>query len=103
MKVIEGPEGFTSGKVVLNNSFLYTFEQEGRYCVVSDGAKQTYCIIQVSRLITKAATPELVNSEPYVLYQDHKIFLHSQTPNVVIHIRLTKYEFISSTLMMRAL
>ena len=85
MRAIDGSLAFNSGKPVVNNSFLHTFEEEGTYCVVSEGAPNTYCIIQVLRTATKADAPQLVNQDPQVLYKNHRIFLHSHTPNVSIH------------------
>lgn len=69
----------------MNNSFLHTFEEEGSFCVVSDGATKTYCVIQVLRNAAQTGTPRLVNQDPMILYKYHKIFLDCQTPNAVIH------------------
>ena len=90
MRVIDGPKAFNSGKPVLNNSFLYTFEEEGSYCVMSEGANKSgsgrpYCLIQVLRSVHKAATPRLAHQESFVLLKNHKIHLECDTPDVIIH------------------
>lgn len=67
---------------------MHRFDDEGVYCVVSEGAPGSYCIIRVLQKVYKTATPELVNDEPYVLYKYHKIFLDCKTPNSTIHYTL---------------
>ena len=69
----------------MNNTFLHTFEEEGMYCVVSDGADYTYCIIKVIRTAKKTSTPKLVNEEPYAVQKYHKVYLDCDTKNAHIH------------------
>ena len=38
LSVIQGGRSFNSGRPVPNNSFLYTFDEMGTYCVASQGA-----------------------------------------------------------------
>ena len=38
LSVIQGGKSFNSGRPVPNNSFLYTFDEPGNYCVASQGA-----------------------------------------------------------------
>ncbi len=38
LSVIQGGKSFNSGKPVAKNSFLYTFDDPGMYCVASQGA-----------------------------------------------------------------
>jgi len=85
LRAIEGPTAFNSGTKVLNNSFLHTFEEEGMFCVVSDGADYTYCVIKVVRTSKKTKTPKLVKEEPYCVYKYHKIFLECETKNSKIY------------------
>lgn len=85
LKIIDGALAFNSGKPVLNNSFLHTFEDEGTFCVVSEGAKNTFCLINVLKSAHKTATPKLVNQDQCVLYKYHKIFLDCETPDSTIH------------------
>ena len=88
MRTIDGPAAFNSGKPVVNNSFLHTFEEEGIYCVKSEGAPNTYCVIKVLKSVTKTDKPKLVNQEPYVLYKNHRVYLHSATHGAIIHYSL---------------
>ncbi len=88
MRTIEGPNAFNSGKSVVNNSFLHTFEEEGIYCVKSDGAPNTYCVIKVLRSVSKTDKPKLVNQEPYVLHKNHRVYLNSLTHGAIIHYTL---------------
>ncbi len=37
LSVIQGGKSFNSGKPVARNSFLYTFDDPGMYCVASQG------------------------------------------------------------------
>ena len=85
MRPIEGPSAFNSGSKVINNSFLHTFEEEGMFCVVSDGADYTYCILKVIKMSKKTKIPMLVNKESYCVYKYHKMYLESQTKNATIH------------------
>jgi hypothetical protein len=85
IKIIEGASAFNSGKSVLNNSFLYTFEEQGEFCVISENAQNTFCVIRVLEKANKIETPELVNQESYILNKNHKVFLHCKTPNSTIH------------------
>ncbi|CAF0781764.1 unnamed protein product [Brachionus calyciflorus] len=84
-KAITGSKAFTSGSPVVNNSFLHLFEEEGQFCVTSDGSQKHYCIIKVLNSAQKALTPQLCNKEPFILFKYHKIYLDCQTPNVDIH------------------
>ena len=77
MSVVEGPSAFNSGAKVINNRFLHTFEEEGMYCVMSDGADYTYCIIKAVRTDKKTATPKLVFDEQYLVEKYHKVYLES--------------------------
>ena len=47
LNVIHGAKSFNSGKPVANNSFLYTFDEDGSYTVASQGAPGFYCTIVV--------------------------------------------------------
>lgn len=47
LNVIHGAKSFNSGKPVPNNSFLYTFDEDGSYTVASQGAPSFYCTIVV--------------------------------------------------------
>lgn len=96
MRTIQGTNGFNSGKPVLNNSFLYTFEEEGQFCVLSEGPMKSitqtndittkpYCMVQVLRASHKANTPRLANNEPFVMLKHHKVFLDCETSDVIIH------------------
>ena len=85
MRAVEGPAAFNSGTKVLNNSFLHTFEEEGLYCVVSDGADYTYCVIKVVRTSKKTKTPKLSREEPYCVFKYHKVFLECETKNSKIY------------------
>lgn len=38
LSIIQGGRSFNSGKPVTKNSFLYTFDESGDYCVASQGA-----------------------------------------------------------------
>ena len=38
LSVIQGGQSFNSGRPVAKNSFLYTFDEPGMYCVASQGA-----------------------------------------------------------------
>jgi hypothetical protein len=69
----------------MNNSFLHTFEEEGIYCVVSDGADYTYCVIKVVRTSKKTKTPTLAKEEPYCVYKYHKVNLDCETKNSKIY------------------
>ena len=75
MKAVEGPSAFNSGTRVTNNSFLHTFEEEGMYCVVSDGADYTYCVIKVVRTSKKTKTPTLVKEEHAPNVPDNELAL----------------------------
>ena len=88
LKTITGINGFNSGAAVTNNSFLHAFEEEGLFCVVSDGAPEAYCLINVLKQAQKTGKPELVNQEPSVLYKNHKVFLHCHTPASSIYYTL---------------
>lgn len=96
LRTIQDRSGFNSGKPVLNNSFLYTFEEEGAFSVISEGpmksiaqsndtTAQPYCIVHVLSAAQKAATPRLANNEPFVMLKNHKVFLECDTPDVIIH------------------
>ncbi len=86
--MVNGPNAFSSGQPVMNNRFMHRFDEEGTFCVVSEGAPDTFCIIRVFFNTKKTATPELVNEEPYVLYRYHKIFLDCKTPDAILHYTL---------------
>lgn len=47
LNVIHGAKSFNSGKPVPNNSFLYTFDEDGSYTVASQGAPGFFCTIVV--------------------------------------------------------
>lgn len=47
LNVIHGAKSFNSGKPIPNNSFLYTFDEDGSYTVASQGAPSFYCTIVV--------------------------------------------------------
>jgi plastocyanin len=85
LELVTGPKAFTSGNPVTNKSFLYTFEVQGSFCVMSEGAKDEFCVINVVDDVTKTSKPELVNQDPYVLYRYHRIYLHCHTPDSIIH------------------
>jgi len=36
--VVQGKNAFNSGKVVKHNSYMFTFDDDGHYCVASEGA-----------------------------------------------------------------
>jgi hypothetical protein len=85
MRSIEGPTAFNSGKPVTNNSFLHTFEQEGKFCVISEGAKNKYCIVNVMKGAIKTAKPFLSNNEPLVISKNHQVYLTCNTSDAIIH------------------
>ena len=45
--MIHGAKSFNSGKPVPNNSFLYTFDEDGSYTVASQGAPGFFCTVVV--------------------------------------------------------
>ena len=45
--MIKGPRAFNSGRPLANDSFLYTFDEDGSYTVVSQGAPGYSCTINV--------------------------------------------------------
>ena len=47
LNVIHGAKSFNSGKPVPNNSFLYTFDEDGSYTVASQGAPGFFCTVVV--------------------------------------------------------
>ncbi|XP_012935394.1 uncharacterized protein LOC101845075 isoform X2 [Aplysia californica] len=59
MNVIQGPRSFNSGKLIANNSFLYTFDEPGSYAVASQGAPGFSCVVHI---LEEAAR----SSEPYI-------------------------------------
>lgn len=90
LRRIEGPTGFTSGRPVINNSFLHTFDEEGIFCVISEassaGNKPHYCLVNVMRSADKTETPALANpNESMVLYKYAKVFLQCDTNDAKIH------------------
>lgn len=82
---MEGSRAFNSGKLVQNNSFLHTFEVEGVYSVISEGAQNTHCLVHVLKSVQRASKPMLAQPEPSVLTKYQKIYLQCDTPNVTIH------------------
>ncbi|RNA39091.1 leucine-rich repeat-containing protein [Brachionus plicatilis] len=85
LKSITGPNAFTSGSMVPNKSFLHSFEEEGEYCVISEGAPDSYCIIRVLLEVQKTDMPKLINQEPMFVYKYHKVLLECDTPGAEIH------------------
>lgn len=47
LNMIKGPRAFNSGRPLINDSFLYTFDEDGTYTVVSQGAPGFSCTINV--------------------------------------------------------
>ena len=45
--MIKGPKAFNSGRPLANDCFFYTFDEEGRYTVVSQGSPGYACTINV--------------------------------------------------------
>ena len=45
--MIQGAQSFNSGKPVPNNSFLYTFDENGKFTVASQGAPGYACTVVV--------------------------------------------------------
>jgi hypothetical protein len=88
VRAIDGPKGFTSGKPVNNNSFLHTFDEEGVFCVVSEGARGKHCLINVMKKVEKTETPRLTNQESSVVIKGSKIVLTCDTPDSIIHYTL---------------
>ena len=88
LQIVSGPNAFNSGQPVMNNKFLHRFDEEGTFCVISEGASDTYCLVRVLQKAFKRETPDLVTEEPYVLYKYHKIFLDCKTPDSTIHYTL---------------
>ncbi len=64
---------------------MHRFEEEGIYCVISEGAPDTYCLVNVMLRPEKTDTPKLVNQEPFVLFKYHKVHLSCSTENSYIH------------------
>lgn len=83
-KIIEGDDAFTSGEVKKNANFLYTFDLEGKYWLMSEGAPGFCCLINVLIKANKTAAPKLVNRESYVVDKYHKVHLDTSDPNAKI-------------------
>ena len=47
LNVIQGSRSFNSGKLVKNNSFLYTFDEAGKFSVASQGAPGFAAVIHI--------------------------------------------------------
>ncbi|XP_052779768.1 uncharacterized protein LOC128217013 isoform X4 [Mya arenaria] len=62
LNVIHGPKSFNSGKPVGNNSFLYTFDEDGSYTVASQGAPGFYCTIVVMDVGMRVKEPHVDGS-----------------------------------------
>ena len=75
----QGTKAFSSGQPVVNNNYLYTFEEDGEYCVTSYGASGYYCLIRVFDKATKTSTPRFVNKEAHIINKYHKVHLHCDT------------------------
>ena len=69
----------------MNNSFLHAFEDGGEFCVSSEGAPNSYCIVRVVDAAQKAQTPKFVNKEPFIMFKYHKVLLECGTTNAAIH------------------
>ncbi|CAL1538548.1 unnamed protein product [Lymnaea stagnalis] len=51
---------FSSGELVLNNCFLFTFDDPGEYTVVSKGAPGFYCEVNIEDEIARSAAPAIL-------------------------------------------
>lgn len=71
--------------MVQNNSFLHSFEDVGEFCVISEGAPGSYCIIRVLLDAQKTETPKLVHKESLIVYKYHKVLLECGTSGADIH------------------
>lgn len=47
LNMIKGPRAFNSGRPLPNDSFLYTFDEDGNYTVISQGAPGFSCTVNV--------------------------------------------------------
>ncbi|XP_046358181.2 uncharacterized protein LOC124136325 [Haliotis rufescens] len=61
LNVIQGAQSFNSGKPVANNSFLYTFDEEGAYTVASQGAPGFACTISVMDVAPRCPEPRITS------------------------------------------
>ncbi|XP_067685414.1 uncharacterized protein [Haliotis asinina] len=61
LNVIQGALSFNSGKPVTNNSFLYTFDEEGNYTVASQGAPGFACTIVVMDVAPRCPEPRITS------------------------------------------
>ncbi|ESO91438.1 hypothetical protein LOTGIDRAFT_153880 [Lottia gigantea] len=85
LNVIEGIKSFNSGKLLRNNSFLYTFDDEGVYTVASQGAPGYSCNIYIKSHANRSSQPMIVEGNGGIVDKNHCVELYCDTPESDIY------------------
>ncbi|XP_041347758.1 uncharacterized protein LOC121367568 [Gigantopelta aegis] len=86
LNVIQGAQSFNSGKPVPNNSFLYTFDENGTFTVASQGAPGYSCTVMVLDVAPRASEPYIKSEQNGgTLNRNVRIFLASETEGASIY------------------
>ncbi|XP_064633270.1 uncharacterized protein LOC135491376 [Lineus longissimus] len=86
LSVIQGAKSFNSGKPVASNSFLYTFDDTGVFCVASQGAPGFAGVVNVLGKEVRAALPVIVSDRNGgVVDRYTRVKLNTTTPDAKIY------------------
>ncbi|XP_025107507.1 uncharacterized protein LOC112572161 isoform X5 [Pomacea canaliculata] len=89
LNMIKGPRAFNSGRPLPNDSFLYTFDEDGNYTVISQGAPGFSCTVNVMEVAPRTRDP-CISSEQIggTVERYSKMYLACDTPDAKIYYTL---------------
>ncbi|XP_076447663.1 uncharacterized protein LOC143284653 isoform X3 [Babylonia areolata] len=89
LNMIKGPRAFNSGRPLPNDSFLYTFDEDGSYTVVSQGAPGFSCTVHVMEVARRTGEPYISSEQTGGTVDRYtKIHMASKTSGAKIYYTL---------------